>query len=50
MTLEYKEIVAINLVILQKMRETLSRPEGVYFMVLKKSSLHLYHNEDQVLV
>lgn len=47
MALEYKDVVPINLAVLQRMRDTLSRPEGVYFMVLKQASLFLYRSEDQ---
>jgi hypothetical protein len=47
LALEYKDVVPINLAVLQRMRDTLSRPEGVYFMVLKQASLFLYRSEEQ---
>lgn len=47
LTFEYHEVPKINLAVLQDMRGV-SRPSGVFFMILHKSSLFLYDNEGQV--
>lgn len=47
LTFQYREAPTINLAILQQMRQSLSRPEGVYFVVLQRSALYLYDGEGQ---
>jgi hypothetical protein len=46
LTFEYREFPAIDLAMLQAMRGG-SRPTGVYFMILHRSSLFLYDSEAQ---
>lgn len=46
LTFEYREFPAIDLAVLQEMRGS-SRPDGVYFMILHRSSLFLYDSEAQ---
>lgn len=46
LTFEYREFPSIDLAVLQEMRGS-SRPAGVYFMILHRSSLFLYDSEAQ---